>query len=106
MQPPLALTTAEYAVPTVPLGSEVVVMARVEDIFAPMSTLYALSEVCPPQPVTFTVKESVAAVVGVPVRSSDVVVLDTFAVIPTGSFPDAIAHLYGIQPSLAFITVE
>jgi len=45
-----------------------------------MTVLYAISEVPPPQAVTFTVKESVAAVVGVPVRFSEVVVLDTFAV--------------------------
>ena len=31
--------------------------------------------------------------VGVPARFSDVVVLDTFALTPAGSAPDAIAHL-------------
>jgi hypothetical protein len=56
VQPPLALTAAEYAVPTVPLGSDVVVMARPPDV-AWMTTLYAFCEVPPPHPVTFAVKE-------------------------------------------------
>jgi len=55
--------------------------------------LYAICEVPPPHPVTFTVKEYVAAVVGVPVRFNEVVVLDAFAVTPAGSAPDAIVHL-------------
>ena len=87
------MTTAEYAVPVVPLGREVVEMPRLPDVLAWTTTLYAISEVPPPQAVTFKVKESVAAVVGVPVRFSDVVVLDTFAVTPAGNAPDAIAHL-------------
>jgi len=58
-----------------------------------MTVLYAICDAAPLQAVTFTVKESVAAVVGVPVRFSEVVVLDTFAVTPAGSAPDAIAHL-------------
>jgi hypothetical protein len=45
-------------------------------------------------------------VVGVPVRLSEVVVLDAFAVTPVGSAPDAIVHLYGVQPPLALTTVE
>jgi hypothetical protein len=43
-----------------------------------MMTLYETCETCPPQPVTSTARESVAAVVGVPVRFSEVVVLDNF----------------------------
>jgi hypothetical protein len=41
--------------------------------------------------VAFTVKEEVAGVFGVPVRFSDVVVLDAFALTPAGSAPDEIA---------------
>lgn len=94
VQPPLAATTAEYVVPTVPLGREVVVIARLADVFGPITTLYASWSVPPPQPVTFTVKESVAAVVGVPVMSSKaVLLLDTFAVTPAGNAPEAITHL-------------
>lgn len=81
-------------------------MARVPDVDACTTTLYAFSKAIPPQPVTFTVKESVAAVFGVPARSSEVVVLDTFAVTPLGSAPDAIVHLYGVQPPLALMIAE
>ena len=56
-----------------------------------MTILYALCEVSPPQSVAFTVKEEVAGVFGVPVRFSDVVVLDGFALTPAGSAPDEIA---------------
>jgi hypothetical protein len=58
-----------------------------------MMTLYETCETCPPQPVTFTIKESIAAVVGVPARFSDLVVLDIIAVTPAGRAPDVIAHL-------------
>ena len=67
-------------------------MLRVPD-FVAMTTLYATREMPPPQPVTFTVKESVPAVVGVPLRFSEVVVLDVFAVMPAGRAPDEMAHL-------------
>jgi hypothetical protein len=40
------------------------------------------------------------------VSFSDVVVLEVFAVMPAGSLPDAIAHLKGVQPPLAFIAAE
>jgi hypothetical protein len=92
VQPPLALTAPEYGVPTVPLGREVVVMAM-PDIVAWITTLYALCEVPPPHAVTFTVKEYVAAFVGVPLMFKDVVVLDVFAMMPGGTAPDASVHL-------------
>ena len=75
-----------------PLGRVVVVMLRVWD-FVAMTALYATREVPPPQPVTVTVKESVPAVVGVPVRFSEVVVLGVFAVMPAGRAPDEMDHL-------------
>ena len=75
-----------------PLGTVVVVMLRVPDFVAIMA-LYATCEVPPPHPVTFTVKESVPAVVGVPLRLSDVVVPDAFAVMPPGNAPDEMVHL-------------
>jgi hypothetical protein len=106
VQPPLAFTAAEYAEPTVPLGTEVVWIAMPLEDFAVIVTLYAFCVVLPPQAVTFTVKEEVAAVFGVPVRFSDVVALDALAVMPAGSVPDAIAHLYGVQPPLALIAAE
>lgn len=71
------------------MGREVVVIPIPPDVADWMATLYDLCEVPPPHPVTFTVKEYVLAVVGVPVRFSDVVVLDTLALTPAGSDPDA-----------------
>ena len=47
----------------------------------------------PPQPVTCTVGAYVLALLGVPLRSSDVVVLDTLAVTPAGSVPETMVHL-------------
>lgn len=47
-----------------------------------------------------------AVVVGVPVRFNDVVVLDALEMTPAGSFPDAMAHLYGVQPPLALTVAE
>jgi len=75
------------------LGTEEVVMARPPDVASWMTTLYAFCEVPPPHPVTFMAKVWVAAVFGVPVKFSDVVVLDAFTVMPAGNVPDAIAHL-------------
>jgi len=43
--------------------------------------------------VAFTTKESVTALVGVPVSLKDFVLRDALAVRPVGSLPDAIAHL-------------
>ena len=68
-----------------------------------MATLYETSDTCPPHPVTFAVNEYTAGVVGVPVRPSDVVELDAFALMPAGNVPDAIAHLYGVHPPIALI---
>jgi len=48
----------------------------------------------------------VAAEVGVPVRFNDVVGPDAFDMTPGGSFPDAIVHLYGVQPPLALTGAE
>lgn len=71
-----------------------------------ITTLYATCETLPPHPVAFTAKEYVAAVVGVPLSVSEVVVFDGFAVTPAGREPEAIVHLYGVHPLLAVITAE
>lgn len=47
----------------------------------------------PPQPFAATVNDEVAAVVGVPERFSEAVVLDTFFVTPAGKDPDVIVQL-------------
>ena len=47
-----------------------------------------------------------AAVFGVPVRFSEVVELDGFAVIPAGRLPETMDHAYGVQPPLALMTPE
>jgi hypothetical protein len=57
-----------------------------------MTSLYETVEIKPPQPLAETVKDEVAAVVGVPERFRDVVVLDTFLVMPAGSDPEVIAQ--------------
>ena len=102
VHPPLALTAAEQALPTIPFGRFVVLIAT-PGVVACMATLYETSDTCPPHPVTFAVNEYTAAVVGVPVKPSDVVELDAFALMPASNVPDAIAHLYGVHPSIAFI---
>jgi len=58
-----------------------------------MTILKDLCETPPPQPVAFTTKESVTALVGFPVRLRDVVLLVTFAIMPVGSVPDTIVYL-------------
>jgi hypothetical protein len=60
--PPAACTVEPYAVPTLPLGSEVVVIAR----SASMVMLNAAVAVPAAESVTFTVKVEVPTVVGVP----------------------------------------
>jgi hypothetical protein len=48
----------------------------------------------------------VVAEVGTPLRTSDVVVLDAFAVIPAGNVPETTLHLYGVQPPVAYTAAE
>jgi len=55
---------------------------------------------------TSTVKELVAAVVGVPERFRVFVVLDGVAVIPAGRLPETMDHAYGVQPPLAWMIAE
>ena len=47
-----------------------------------------------------------AAVVGVPERFRDVVVLDTFLVMPAGSDPEVIVQEMGGHPPLAWMAAE
>jgi hypothetical protein len=56
--------------------------------------------------VTCTVGAYVLALLGVPLRASEVVVLDTFMVIPVGSAPETMLHLYGVHPPMAFTAAE
>jgi hypothetical protein len=42
----------------------------------------------------------------VPLRLNEVVLVEVFAVTPTGKAPDASAHLYGVQPLLAVMAAE
>jgi hypothetical protein len=48
----------------------------------------------------------VVAELGTPLRTSDVVVLDAFAVIPAGNVPETTLHLYGVQPPVALTVAE
>ena len=48
---------AEYALPTVSLGRDVVSMESPPEVFARIATLYAFCVVAPPHAVTFTAKE-------------------------------------------------
>jgi hypothetical protein len=52
-----------------------------------MTILYDALKVPPPHPVTCTVGEYVIAVLGIPLRFNDFVVLDAFAATPAGSPP-------------------
>jgi hypothetical protein len=76
-----------YAVPTVPLGNEAVVMVIAGQ---PMVNVNALVIVCPAEqlPVACTVKVDVPADVGVPLMRPVVVL----KVNPAGSVPLAMAH--------------
>jgi hypothetical protein len=61
---------------------------------------------CLLHPATCAVKEYLAAVFGVPARFNEVVAVDRFAVIPAGSFPEAMPQTYGVHPPFAWMTAE
>ena len=71
-----------------------------------MTILYDALKVPPPHPVTCKVGEYVIALLGIPLRFNDFVVLDAFAATPAGSAPETMLHLYGVQPPLAWMTAE
>jgi hypothetical protein len=48
----------------------------------------------------------VVAEVGIPLRSSDVVVLEGLEMIPVGNVPETTLHLYGAQPPVALTLAE
>jgi hypothetical protein len=46
------------------------------------------------------------ALLGVPLRTSDVLELETLMVTPAGSVPETMLHLYGVHPPMAFTAAE
>src|SRR5579883_2509388 len=91
--PPLAASVVEYAVPTVPLGSDVVVIVTGA---AATVMLNALDAVCALLSVTVAVKFEVPAAVGVPPMLPA-----GFRLKPAGSVPAVTAHVYPPVPPLA-----
>jgi hypothetical protein len=99
--PPLACSASEYAVPTVPPGSDVVATVggcaaaatAILNVFVPV--LFAASVTC-------TVNDTVPAVVGVP----EIAPVDATRLSPVGNIPAVTLHLYGVVPPLACSVVE
>ena len=60
----------------------------------------------PLQPLTLTVNEYVAALVGVPARLSEIGLLEAVIVTPAGSFPEVMVQVAGAQPPVVVMTAE
>ena len=99
--PPLACSVVEYAVPTVPLGNDVVVTvggcaaAATAMLKAFVPVLFAASVTC-------TVNDTVPVVVGVP----EITPVDATRLNPAGNEPELIDQVYGAVPPLACKVVE
>ena len=99
--PPLACSVAEYAVPTVPPGSDVVVTvgdcgaAATAILNALVAVLFAASFTC-------TVNDTVPDVVGVP----EITPVDAARLNPIGNEPELIDQVYGVVPPLACSVLE
>ena len=87
--PPLAVSVAAYAVPTVPLSSAVVVIFSVAGFTVIERSAVAVTDALS---VAFTVKLLVPAALGVPVM------VEPLSVSPAGSDPLTIVHVYGAVP--------
>ena len=99
--PPLACSVAEYAVPAVPPGKDVVVTvggcaaAATAMLSAFVPVLFAASFTC-------TVNDAVPAVVGVP----EITPVAATRLNPAGSVPALTLQLYGVVPPLACSVAE
>jgi hypothetical protein len=60
----------------------------------------------PPQPLTLSVNEYVAALVGVPVRLSEIGLFEALIVTPGGRVPEEMVQVAGAQPPLVAIAAE
>ena len=60
----------------------------------------------PPQPLTLTVNEYVAALVGVPARLSEIGLLEAVIATPAGSVPEVMVQVAGAQPPVVAMTAE
>ena len=99
--PPLACSVAEYAVPAVPPGKDVVVTKGGCAVVA-TTILSAFVAMLFPASLTCIVKDAVPAVVGVPL----ICPVELFSVRPAGKEPEMIAQVYGVVPALACSVVE
>ena len=95
--PPATPRVCEYAVPTVPVGSAVVVICSAGAFTVIANDALADTDALS---VTFTVKLLVPAALGVPVID------EPFRLNPGGSDPLAIDHVYGAVPPLAASVAE
>ena len=99
--PPLACSVVEYAVPTVPLGNDVVVTVGGCTVAA-TAMLKAFAPVLFAASVTCTVNDTVPVVVGVP----EITPVDATRLNPVGNEPELIDQVYGAVPPLACKVVE
>ena len=95
--PPLAANDCEYAVPAVPPGSELVVIASVAGAIVSVRLTVAVCAVGVVESVTLNVSGVELGPVGVPLIRP----LAAFSVSGLGSDPDVILQLYGVVPPLA-----
>lgn len=95
--PPVAARVVEYALPTVPLGSELVVI----DIAALIVMLSDFVATTPTLSVTRAVKVVVPALAGVPERSPA-----ELRLMPDGTDPTDTSHVNGAVPPLFVIPCE
>jgi hypothetical protein len=97
--PPLAAKDCEYAVPAVPLGSDVVVIDKGEPTGLMVSVRLPVVAVCAGvlESVTLKVRAVELGPRGVPLIRP----VEAFRVNGLGSVPEVIVHVYGVVPPLA-----
>ena len=69
-------------------------------------TVYDFVDVLPPQPLTLTVNEYVAALLGLPARLREIGLFEGVMVMPAGRVPEAMVQVAGAQPPLVAIAAE
>ena len=69
-------------------------------------TVYDFVEVPPAQPLTLTVNEYVAALIGVPARLREIGLFEAVIVMPAGRVPEVTVQVAGEQPPVVEITAE
>jgi hypothetical protein len=98
--PLLAVSVDEYAVPTVPLGNEVVLIVSVGALVMIENGLVAFCT-GKEESVTWTVKLDWPALLGIPL-----IVPSLLRLRPAGNVPDTSVHEYGVVPPEAVSIVE